>query len=529
MKRIIALILTIILIFVFAGCKDKSDVPDNSDARLEQSGDKHVDSGDKEISVFSYKPDTFCPVISRNNANLQMLNIVFEGLILLDSEMLPQPQLAENWSVSEDGSEWTVSLRNDVKWHSGEAFTSRDVVYTVNQIKNNAESFYFYNVSCIDEVTAQGQNSVVFRLSEPNPNFVSLLYFPVIKYDDADIEKESYRPIGTGPYVFEDRNEGNIYYLTANGNWWNGKAATDVIKVKLLPDKDTALYAFSSGSIDMTLAENFNWGKSIDKESSSPVEIKSPVYNFVGINHNNTVLAMEEVRTAISYALDRDEIIDEVMMGNAVPASAPVREEWFVCGGQKFEFKQDTKLARETLLENGWKLSEAKYKKRVDGRDYKLKFDILINDDNTVRANMAQIIEKNLEEFGMEISITKVPYETYVERINNGQYDAFIGSCFVPADLKPDFVTGNNNALGFQDKELDFVMGDLKTKTAPKDIIQSYAEVINLFNQLNPVVGLMFENQTIIYNNRISGKVTPSYFDIYEGIEGLYIKGVDGD
>ena len=529
MKKTIALILIIILIFIFAGCEDKSEIVDNSDVSIEQGDNRYTDSGDNEISVFSYKPDTFCPVVSRNNANLQMLNIVFEGLIRIDGEMLPQPQLAESWSVSEDGSEWTVSLRKDVKWHSGEVFTARDVVYTVNQIKNNAESFYAYNVLQIEEVIVQGQNKVVFKLLEPNPNFISLLYFPIIKYDDADIEKESYRPIGTGPYVFEDRNEGNIYYLTANGSWWNGKAATDVIKVKLLPDKDTALYAFSSGSIDMTLAENFNWGKSVDKESSSSVEIKSPVYDFIGINHNNTVLAMEEVRTAISYALDRDEIIDEVMMGNAVSASAPVREEWFVCGGQKFEFKQNTKLARETLLENGWRLSEAKYRKKVDGRDYKLKFDILINDDNTIRTNMAQIIEKNLEEFGMEITITKVPYETYIERINNGKYDAFIGSCFVPADLKPDFVTGQNNAFGFKDEEFDFVMEELKAKTVPKEIIQSYAEIINLFNQLNPVVGLVFENQTLIYNNRISGKVIPSYFDIYEGIEGLSVKGADGE
>ena len=72
-------------------------------------------------------------------------------------------------------------------------------------------------------------------------------------------------------------------------------------------------------------------------------------------------------------------------------------------------------------------------------------------------------------------------------------------------------------------------MEELKAKTVPKEIIQSYAEIINLFNQLNPVVGLVFENQTLIYNNRISGKVIPSYFDIYEGIEGLSVKGADGE
>ncbi len=528
MKKILAFILTVNLIFVFTACgKDKNQTEQGTDDTVQEK--QYSLSWDDVLSIFSYKPDTLCPIISQNNANLQMLNTVFEGLIQPDAKMLPQPWLAEKWLASEDGLEWSVTLRNDVKWHDGTAFTARDVVYTVNQIKNNPASVYAYNVSYIEAAETQGQNEVKFRLTTPNPNFISLLYFPVIKYSDADVDTESYRPVGTGAFVFEDRNEGNAYYLKRNDNWWNGKTATEEIKIKLLPDKDTAVYAFTSGEVDMTLIEDVNKGQSVHAGAASTVEINTPIYSFMGINHGNTVLAMEEVRAAISHALDRSKIVSEVMVKHAVQANAPVRNEWFVCGERIYEFKQNTKVAHEKLTEKGWKLAETKYEKKDSGITYRLKFDILVNEDNQTRVSLAHAIEKNLEEFGMNITVTKVPYETYIERIGVGQYETFIGSFMIPADIYSGFALAMNYAPGFYDEELSAAMLGVSGSKSQDETVQKYETVISRFNRMNPVIGLMFENRTMLYSKSISGNPTPTFYNIYNGIEELSVKGADGE
>lgn len=530
MKKISAIILAfLIAVTAFGGCGKKQNenggTAENADTKqAETQNETASDSG--IISVFSYKPDTFCPVLSQNAANLQMLGILYDGLIELDDTLTPQPCLAESWSVSENGREWTVNLKSGVLWHDGSGFEARDAVYTVNQIKRVPESLYYYNVSEIASITAEGQNKLKIKLTAPDPNFINLLYFPIVKYSSGNINAEEYRPNGTGPYAFEDRNDGNMFYLVRNDNWWGGKAKNKEIRVRLLPDRDTALYAFSSGSIDITSAENLEWGKFADAATSTYKETKTPIYNFLGINHKNVLLAMDEVRLAISEVINRQEIVDEAAMGYADAANAPVRKEWYVSEGQDFNFVQNVNDAKKILLDNEWTENDGKYRKKVGRKEVRLKFDILINEDNTVRSRAAEVIKKNLEEFGFEISITKVSDEEYDKRISSGRYDAFLGSYSLAPNLNFDFMIGDGNIFHYKNDELNYVLGELKNKTEKSEIVQKYAETVNLLNQLCPIVGLYFENGVVIYNNKIQGDVTPSYFDLYRNIEKLYTKEV---
>ena len=86
------------------------------------------------------------------------------------------------------------------------------------------------------------------------------------------------------------------------------------------------------------------------------------------------------------------------------------------------------------------------------------------------------------------------------------------------------FLLGDGNLCRFEDDEMKFVLDELKTKSDKNGIVESYAEVINLFNQLNPMLGLAFRDKVMIYGNRIEGEVKPSYYNIYNGIEKLVKK-----
>lgn len=532
MKKTLAFIMIVAMVFAIAGCGKNS--------KNNMAKEKNNTSGSGgEISIFSYKPDTLCPILSKNEANIQMLNNMYDGLISLSENLYPEAALAESWSVSEDGLKWTFILRQDAVWHDGTAFDAKDVIYTVNQIKANGESVYSYNVSLIKDIKEIGSYEVDIELNEPWPNFVSLLYFPIIKSGTDEIDAANYQPIGTGPYKFEDRGEGNVFYLVRNENWWGGKAVSDCIAVKMLPDNNTALYAFSSGSIDMTTPDDMNWGRFVDPVSASYTSIQTPIFHFLGINHESGALKFPEVRKAISYSIDRQNIIDEVMMGYATPAGIPVHPDWFVCGDNKLEYHLNKNAAKKIMADNDWKLADGVYTKTVEDvdtensensvqdtahvrkKEYKTEFRIIFNKDNEHRKNIAELLEKSLEPMGFNVVVQGVDYEEYSERIENGNYDIFIGSYIISPELKFSFIIGEGNVFRFTDDEMNSAIENLKNKRSISGIEEGFDGLIKSFEELNPVIGLFFKDNILVYSNRIEGEIKSTYFDLYRGIENL--------
>ncbi len=512
MKRILALLMAALMFFTMCGCDKKSKTKTE---KSEKPGDA------AEISIYSYKPDTLCPILSKNEANIQMLGIVYEGLITLSDSLYPDPCLADSWSVSDDGKIWTITLRQDVVWHDGAVFGADDVIYTVNQIKKNQDSTFYYNVSNIKNIAKSSANKVEIEVAEPWVNFVNLLYFPIIKSGAEELNLSGFVPVGTGPYIFEDRNEGNVFYLVKNDKWWGTFPETDCITVRMLPDNNTALYTFSSGGVDMTLADDMNWGRFADPVSSSYTALATPIFHFAGFNHRNEALALPEVRRAISCAIDRTKIIEETMMGYATEATMPIHPNWFVCGERQIETKQNKKAAVKVLTDNNWELTDGIYKKTVDEHNLITDFRIMYNEENPNRETIAKLIEKQLEEQGFEITLEKVKFEDYQARLSEGEYDIFIGSYIISPEIQFSPITADDNVFGFTSEKMLNAQNSLKTKYSISGIEEGYAAVMDCFEELNPIAGLFFEDKIMIYNNRIKGDVTPSYFDLYRGIETL--------
>ena len=511
MKRIIVLLMTGLLLFSLCGCGKKNINIEQSTSPLNAA----------DISIYSHKPDTLCPIISKNQANIQMLGIVYEGLISLADNLYPEPCLAESVAVSDDGLVWTVNLRQNVQWHDGSAFVAEDVVYTVTQIKKNPDSIYFYNVSNIKNIAVLEQNKLKIEVNEPWSNFVNLLYFPIIKNGAEEIDANAFMPVGTGPYKYEDRKEVNAVYLVKNDNWWGGTPATDMITVKIIPDKSTALYTFGSGGIDMMLADDMDWGKFADPVISSHTTMSTPVFHFIGFNHRNDVLALPEVRCAISYAVDRSKIIDEAMMGYATAATMPIHPDWFVCGNKVIDTNQNKVAAKRALTDNQWQMTDGVYKKIIEESSLSTNLKILYNEENPVRESIATLVEKQLEEQGFAITLEKVKFEEYQARLADGEYDMFIGSYIVSPEIGFSMITSEGNIFGFENERMLQAQNNLKNKRSREEIEEGYGIIIDCFKEINPVAGLFFEDHVTIYNNRIQGGVEPSYFDVYRGIETL--------
>ena len=178
MKKIVAVFLIIVLSLSFAGCKEK----ENNNVIIE--GVKEPEGNPERggvISIYSYKPDTLCPLLSKNNANIRMLNIIYDGLFTVDSNLTVTPCLATEWENSADNTRYTVTLRDGVLFHDGSRLSADDVIFSVETALKEPEGLYYYNVKNIKEVRKLSDEKVEFVLNTPTSNFQNLLDFPIIK------------------------------------------------------------------------------------------------------------------------------------------------------------------------------------------------------------------------------------------------------------------------------------------------------------------------------------------------------------
>ena len=508
MRKIILGVLIIILSFGIVSCGNET----NPETIIEAKGK----SGN--LILYSLKDDTLCPIFTDNEANRQMLGIIYESLVRLGDNMEAEGVLAKSWSVSSDGLEWTFKLRDNVKWHNGDSFSAWDVVYTVEQIKASETESYSYNVRLIESVEASG-GEVKFKLTEPCPNFVNLMTFPVIKKTENDIDKHNFVPCGTGAYVFSDSKDGSSYSLKRNNSWWGGKAKLETIDVKLLPDSETVAYSFSSGEIDIA---NSKWGKkNITGGTASRLESCSlPVYDYIGINHNDSILKNKEVRKAVNKAFKRDKIVNDVFAGSAVVASSPLRDNWFMCDGEG-EYDADLTAAENLLLKNNWKKESGIYSKKTSDGKQTIEFEIIVNDDNSSRINIAGNLKLDLEAIGMSVTVTQLPFEEYESRILNGEYQLYVGSVMIPDDINLEFLLGEGNMFAYEDAKIVKILSDIKLSSDRESLVNNYAKLKERFESEIPIIGICFENFDMIYSKKVKGTLNSTPTNIYSGIYNL--------
>jgi len=306
-----------------------------------------------------------------------------------------------------------------------------------------------------------------------------------------------------------------------NENWWKGKAKLDKINVKLLPDGDTVSYSFLSRDIDIA---NSKWGEKSITGGADVKTISCPlsVYDYIGINHSVEGLKNTEVRRAIDMAVNRMKITNDIFAGNATPANIPLREEWFVYSGEN-NYEADSLEAENLLLKNLWKKEDGVYSKEILDNKVKLEFEMIVNEDNDRRVNIAEWIKTDIEAIGIKINIVKLPFEEYEERILSGDYQLFLGSTMIPDDLDLSYFFGEGNIFAYEDESLIGILEEINLSRSKEDLVKNYEKMKNRFMVETPVVGICFENFDMLYNKKVAGELNSTQSNIYSGIYNLEI------
>jgi peptide/nickel transport system substrate-binding protein len=363
--------------------------------------------------------------------------LTVEPLFVAGEDGVYQPVLAaevptvENGGISADSLTVTVKLRDGVLWSDGEAFTADDVAFTFAVYKDPASTpDVGAAYSLVDSVTALDPLTVEIKMTDINPGYLDLFQqiLPKHKYTTTAVTLEdplSRIPLGTGPFVIQDWAVGDQITFVKNPTFREeGKPYLDGITVKVTPDKESTIAAFVNGEYDYvyfvvtgdlpTLSEATDTVTVTEREGGANVE-------WLWLNMSDggdptkphPVLGDPAIREAIDYAIDRQTIIDEVLGGYGGLTGSFIFSGWAAVDLPPAPFDPDH--ARQVLDAAGWTEGDGGIREK-NGVKASLRYQTIAGDQ--VRELYQQVVQQNLSDVGIEVTIENVPSNTLF-----GSYD----------------------------------------------------------------------------------------------------------
>jgi peptide/nickel transport system substrate-binding protein len=500
------------------------------------------------LKLFTTKPDTLNPLTTKNSYVSDFLGLIYEGLTRLDKDQKAIGVLSDSWSDSDGGLIWNFHIRDGVQWHDGQDLTAYDVEFTINTLLNaGIQSIYKPLVKNILSCAAVDSSNVKIILSKPNSFTPEMMTFPILpkhKFSQPGVlsGSESIEPVGTGPFKYVTQNEDGIA-LKQNSSWWHLSAGEesektiyiDKINVNIYSSKNDAMGALQSGELDIMSIEQSDIGRYKNRSDVVIKKYSSRDYEFLSFNLNNTIISDIAVRKAIAAAINRDEIIEEILPGSATASDIPVLNDCWIFKNSASAVSNKT--ADEILTEGGWKKNnQGEYSKTINGVKKDLKVEILVNSGNNTRVLAAQKICSQLEKAGIPAVFTEVEWSELINRINSSKYDIVLTGCRVTqipdlsylysASYLPVSLPASNlsigNISGYSNINVDSCIENMFKLNSDKLRKDSFSQTVQYISEDIPYIGLYFLSNAMIYSKNVRGIFEPYTWNKYNDFTQWY-------
>ena len=394
---------------------------------------------------------------------------VFEGLTSIGPAGEVEPALAASWEISDDGKVYTFKLHEGVKFHDGSDLTAEDVKFSLDRARaedsTNAQKGLFAQIDSVEAVDA---TTVKVMLKQPQGSFLYNLGWGdavIVAPESAEGNKE--KPIGTGPFKFDNWAKGSSITIVKNPDYWGEAVALDKAEFRIIPDAAAAVPALLSG--DVHAFPNMPAGDALPQiQSDSRFEV------VIGATEGETVLATNnkkapfdnlKVRQAIAHALDRDAIMAAGSSGLGTPIGShfsPANEAYVDLTGT---YPLDLDKAKALLKEAGY----------PDGFKATLKLP-----PPAYARDGGQVIASQLREIGIELEIIPVEWAQWLEQAFKGKdYDLTIVSHTEPNDI--GIYARKDYYFNYDNPDFDKVIAEL-------DVASDQAKRNELFKQAQEIL-----------------------------------------
>ncbi|HHU83702.1 MAG TPA: hypothetical protein GXZ23_00845 [Clostridiales bacterium] len=498
--KILSLI-SILLVCVFVFCSCENIIRPGTD-----NGNTPIVLPEKTISLPYSQSDSLNPYRLTTQLNYDLMPLLYEALYEVDNEFNAKAKLASESKF--DHTKLTVSF-TPTDFSDGSPLSVYDIVYSFEKAK--ASSIYENALSSFKSAKPVGK-TVVFTLSAPNRNALSLLTFPIIKKDTGNTKDA---PIGTGKYKYNAKTN------TLDFNPINNAVIKEVAYISLYDISDITKLKFN---LDMGNISAFTYNLSSYRLSGLLTNTLKSVSNnliFLGFNQNNYLAGMFKVRQAAAKAINRSDIASSVYGNNAVSTFAPFHPYWFECNNLSLPADSTTNdytVAENLLIEAGFdEINQAGVRSGEPGI---LNLSLIVCTDNEYKLSVADAIKADLNKIGIGVIVHSFDKETYKNALLEGNFDMYIGEIKLPNDCSLDaFFTSSGTANYGINIHSTAVESYKKFKNNEITI----SEFVSEFIYETPFIPLCYRSNIRAVSTNISvGEIAPD--NLYADIENWTIK-----
>lgn len=462
--------------------------------------------------------DTINPILTQNRDIININHLIFEPLLTITEDYHITSCLAKEWSKVENKS-YILKLNENVRWHDGNEFNSEDVKFTIETIQKNS-SIYSENVKEISSVEAIDKYTVRINLKKEIPFFEYNLIFPIIskvQYENKNLKNANEILLGTGKYKISKMEKEKIE-LTKNEEWRRIESENANIKTITITKYQTMgeIYnAFKIGKLDLFQTSNQNLEEYIGSMGYQKAEYRGREYDYLTFNCKDEILQYQEIRKAISYAINQEEILLAVFQENAYSSYFPLDYGNYIIDNTRLQKNENNETAKKILKEAGWSYEYGIWKKKIDGKNYQLKFTLIVSKTNKQRVKVAEEIKKQLEKIGIKITIKEVSDNTYYSYLNNHDYELILSGIY--NSYSPDLTSflGENNLANYENEEMQLILKEIQNIEDEKLLKEKYEKILEIYQEEVPYVGLYRNKNMVIYSNNLMGDVKPNNYSIF--------------
>lgn len=477
----------------------------------------------KELTLGIAEYDTINPILSNNKYVQEVSRLIYEPLLEIDSEYKIKNNLVKEWAKTSDTT-YLLKLEENIKWSDGQQFSADDVIYTIDVLKKNP-SIYAYNVQYIVKADKIDSNTVQITIDHEILFFEYNLIFPIMSktyYDGVDFattDKNS-MPIGTGKYKIT-QNNGEEIILSKNENYNREETTLETINIGKYANMGELYNAFKLGKVDLITTNNIKIEDYIGNIGYNKKEVAGRDFDFLAINTQSNILSYKEVRKAIVYTINKENIVGTQFNGKYKVTNYPLDYGSYLRGEDQGNICNPDR-ARQVLEENGWNYKKKKWQKTENYNTKVINLKLVVQASNSTRLNIAEMIKSNLEEVGMKVSIVKASDSQYQYYLQNKNYDMIITGITQSASPSLETFFGTDNLANYNNDEMSTLMNEIKNITKEDLLKEKYAKIRQIYNDDVPYIGLYSSYYAIVSNWNLKGNITANWYNIFMDINNWY-------
>ncbi|MFH1837629.1 MAG: peptide-binding protein [Candidatus Omnitrophota bacterium] len=480
-----------------------------------KSRDVYVSSGISDARIL-------IPFFADDSTSSSICGFIYNGLTKIDKDLEVTGDLAESWEIKDGGLSITFNLRKNVTWHDGKPFTARDVLFTYKKILDPAAACpYISSYSDINDIKVLDEHTIQFLYSSPYAPALSKFGMGIIPEhlfkDEIELQRSFYatNPVGTGPYKFSIWKRAEYIILEANEDYFEHMPFIKRYVYRIIPDQNVQFLELVSGSIDQMDLNPYQFiYRSETPEFTKRMEkykYLARSYTYIGYNQKDPLFQDVRVRQALSYAINKEEIIRTVLLGLGGSCTGPFFKGTPYYDDAAPAYNYDPMKAALLLREAGWYDSDGDGILEKDGRKFYIK--IATNQGNQVREDTATIVQQQWAKLGIKAEVMVIAWSAFLDQfIDKKNFQVVLLGWTIPVD--PDIyavwhtassIEGGLNFVSYSNEEVDRLIEEGRREFDQEKRGEIYRNVHLKIAQDAPYTFLFFPYATPAVQNRFKG------------------------